>query len=225
MGGINGVRYTAASESSCFVIGITGGVASGKSTLARWFEDWGAGRVSADEIARDLLAPGSETTRAVLREFDSAAQANLPDTIDRRALAQVIYADENARRKLGEIMHPVIRRQMRLQIDALRSELNCLLIAVEIPLLYENNLESMVNAVLVATCSESTQAHRLLERQPWLDEGAALSQIRSQMPLSKKAGRAEYVVSTDQLIELVKRQARELFDLLISPHQAQQGLK
>ncbi len=87
---------------------------------------------------------------------------------------------------------------MRLQIDALRSAPDCRLIAVEIPLLYENNLESMVDAVLVASCSEVSQARRLLERQPWLDEAGALSQIRSQLPLSEKAGRAEYVISTDQ---------------------------
>ncbi len=222
MGGINNAHKFDAGISSCFVVGVTGGVASGKSTLTRWFEDWGAGRVSADDIARELLAPGSETTRRVLREFDAAAQADLSETIDRRALAQLIYADENARRQLGEIMHPAIRQHMRLQIDALRSAPDCRLIAVEIPLLYENNLESMVDAVLVASCSEVTQARRLLERQPWLDEAGALSQIRSQLPLSEKAGRAEYVISTDNAVELVKQQARELFERLTQLYPAKQ---
>ena len=220
MGGINNALEFDAREGFFLVLGITGGVASGKSTLARWFEEWGAGRVSADEIARDLLAPGSATTRAVLREFDGAAQIGLPETIDRRALAQLIYADENARRQLGEIMHPVIRQGMQLRIDALRSAPECRLIAVEIPLLYENKLESMVDTVLVASCSEETQAIRLRERQPWLNETSALKQIRSQMPLSEKAGRAEYVISTDLPVEMVKRQARELFERLIGLNQA-----
>ena len=207
----NSPRDQKQSGSSCPTLGITGGVASGKSTVARSFEQLGASRISADEIARDLLTPGSLVTRQVIEAFGpNITQVDQAAAIDRKALAKLIYADDAARRQLGKIMHPVIRDRMRAQIEDYRASGSEVIVA-EIPLLYENNLAGLVDAVLVAVCSEAAQVQRLQARQPWLSAGDALLQVRSQLPLQEKAARADYVISTETTMDDVEREVGVLY--------------
>jgi dephospho-CoA kinase len=194
------------------VLGITGGIASGKSTIAGMLERLGACRVSADEIARELLSPGSLVTRAVIAHFGQgvAAEGSQSAEVDRKRLAKLIFNNPDARRELGAIMHPPIRERMTSQIEAFRNDPSCLLIAAEIPLLYENGLEGMVDRVLVAKCPENIQVRRLRDRQPWLSEEDALRQIRAQMPLEEKVARADEVIETDRALESVEAAAAAL---------------
>lgn len=197
------------------ILGITGGIASGKSTVVKRLTELGACTISADAIARELLAPGTETTRAVLQRFGGVIALDLDsDRVDRKKLAALIYSDETCRRELGEIMHPEIRLRMLSQIDQAKRNPDCRLIAVEIPLLFENGLESLVDKILVASCSESAQVERLRERQPWLEEAEALRQIRSQIPIHEKVDRADYVIDTSGDIGSTCQAARSLFDRL-----------
>ncbi len=205
-----------------FVLGITGGVASGKSSIAGFLETFGACRISADEIARELLAPGSEMTKAVIAQFGTdyeatgeSSAARVPLQIDRSKLGRRIFADDAARRLLGEIMHPEISKRMQAGIDTLRQYGACPLIAVEIPLLYENGLQSMVDAVVVAVCPEAVQVDRLMCRSSSRSEADALRQVRSQMPTSEKAARADYIVDTDRPLPHVRNDVEVLYGELI----------
>ena len=200
------------------ILGITGGVASGKSTLSGFFADRGARIVSADEVARVLLAPGSPTSLAVLAHFGQEfALEGSSDRIDRVKLARHIFANDDARRDLGAIMHPVIRERMAHDVEiALRSP-SVPLVVAEIPLLFENGLRSTVDRALVARCSEATQLGRLRTRQPWLTEVEALRQIRSQLPMDEKARLADFVIDTDGPLDRVRVEADRLFDGLAAP--------
>ncbi len=197
------------------VLGITGGVASGKSTVAQFFRRRGATTISSDEIARELLAPDTETTAAVLREFGpTIAQTGDRTQIDRAKLSSLIFSNEVARARLGELMHPAIRQRTAAMISMAKSEPGCPLIAVEIPLLYENGLEQTVDFVLVTSCPETMQVERLLSRRPELTFDEALKQIRSQIPIAAKTSRADFVIDTAKSLEDVQADVNFIFDKL-----------
>jgi dephospho-CoA kinase len=205
------------SDNRPVILGITGGVATGKSTVARFLVERGAIGVSADDVARALLAPGTQMTSRVLAHFGpNFALDGYSDRIDRAKLARHIFADESARRDLGDLMHPDIHRVMMDEIEAARRDPDCRLIAAEIPLLYENNLRSSVDAVLAVVCSEEEQAARLMARHPMLGANDALHQIRAQIPTEEKARLSDFVIVTSRPIERVKADAGELYDRLIA---------
>lgn len=197
------------------VLGVTGGVASGKSTVVGYFVHRGANSVSADDIARQLLSPGTEMTMRVIAHFGANfALSGSPVQVDRAKLAARIFADDRARRELGEIMHPAIHKLTEQQVNAARADNACRLVAVEIPLLYENRLETTVDRVLVAMCPEAEQVRRLIGRHPALTEADALRQIHAQMPINQKAGMADFTIDTDRPEQMVRRDADELYDRL-----------
>lgn len=197
------------------VLGITGGVASGKSTVVGMFAALGAATISADAVARDLLQPGTELTRQIIKAFgpEFAADGN-PDEVDRVKLAALIFADPAARKRVGEIMHPPIHALLDSYIHDARIDVNYDLVAVEIPLLYENHLEGFVDHVLVVTCSDETQIRRILSRNASLGVVDARRRIDAQFPLPEKAARADYVIDSDRPLAAVERDVADLYDTL-----------
>jgi dephospho-CoA kinase len=197
------------------VLGITGGVATGKSTVLGMFAKRGAFAISADEIARSLLAPGASTTMRVLAHFGpSFALKGTSDTVDRSALGRLVFADEQARRELGKLMHPAIHEELQREIDKACRDPECLLAAAEIPLLYENRLERMVDRVVVATCSAPEQLRRLMARVHGLSESEALAQIHAQIPTQSKAEMSDFVIDTGASLNDVDDEVGRLFTLL-----------
>lgn len=193
------------------ILGITGGIATGKSTVTALLAEKGAPTISADEIAHAQLAPGTDTTRAVLAAFpecsDSAGQG-----IDRQALGRVIFADTDARIRLEALTHPPIIAALQSMISAWRTEGPGIAVA-EIPLLFEADLEQLVDVVVVVSCAEAVQLARLLAR-PGMNDPEAHRRIAAQMPLSKKVARADQVITTDIGMEDTRRQLQEFWDLL-----------
>src|SRR3569833_543538 len=145
------------------VLGITGGIATGKSTVTQMFADLGAPTASADQIARDLLAPGAPSPAQVADAFPTTVSSTAPLTVDRRALAAIIFGDDTARLKLEAILHPPIVDELRRQIDQFRQSTSPIA-AVEIPLLFESGLTKMVDKIVVAAVDEETQLTRLQQR-------------------------------------------------------------
>jgi dephospho-CoA kinase len=202
-------------DNGSIVLGVTGGVASGKSTAVRFLVERGAAGVSADEIARELLSPGSLMTERVIEHFGSSIALNggVPE-IDRAKLARRIFADDRARRELGELMHPTIHRLIQEHIEQARFYPNCRMVAVEIPLLFENGLQSSVDKVLTALCPEDEQMRRLMARHPAIGQIDALRQIRAQMPIEDKARMSDFTINTAQPIDVVRQEANTLYDRL-----------
>ena len=193
------------------IFGITGGVATGKSTVTQMLAEAGALTVSADDIAREQLAPGMGLTGAVLAAFPLCRDAT-GQGIDRRALGHLIFADAQARARLEALTHPAIIAALELQITEWRNAGPGIAIA-EIPLLFEADLERLVDVVVVVACKETTQITRLQTRQV-VDEAEARRQIAAQWPISAKIARADIVINTDKGLEDTRRQVQALWDTL-----------
>lgn len=177
------------------VLGITGGIATGKSTVTQMLAELGAPTISADTVARALLAPGTPTTEAVLVAFPGCA-APEPGRIDRRALARIIFADAQARSRLEALTHPPIIEALKSQIVEWRAVSAVPVAAAEIPLLFEARLEWLVDSIVVVTCPKSDQISRLLVRDG-VSEEEAYRQVAAQWPLSKKEANADFLIKTD----------------------------
>lgn len=178
------------------ILGLTGGIGSGKSLCSRWFEVRGVPVVDADVIARELLAPQS----ALLPEIQSALGAELVEhgVLNRAALRTKIFNDDTARLKLNAIMHPAIRAEILRQLETARAQ--SALVLLSAPLLVENGLAALCDAVMVVDVQESTQIQRTTERDG-CDEAQVRAIMASQCTRSKRLSVANFVVNNDGTVE------------------------
>lgn len=178
------------------LIGITGGLATGKSTVARMLQQKGAVVFSADEAARAVLTPGGPALSSLVAAF--GPEILLPDgSLDRAYLGKRIFADPIARERVNRILHPPILRLLRAQIEGARDDLpSGSVIALEVPLLFETQMQDWFELIVVVTASESKQIERLLARNG-LDETEARRRLAAQWPLADKVAQADYVVVND----------------------------
>lgn len=202
------------------VVAITGGIASGKSTVTRMLAEAGAEIRSADEDARAVLTPGSPTLEAVRAAFPAVFSPE--GVLDRARLGAAIFGDPVARLRLNEIMHPAIRARMRTAIDTARASSKTGILVYEVPLLYEGGLETWFDAVIAVIASPALQAERLQNREttagrPPLTDAALAERLAAQMPPEEKARRADYVIRTDLPLEETRARARQVLATLLSP--------
>ena len=190
------------------VLGITGGIATGKSRVAELFAECGATVISADELAREVVAPGGDVLKALADRF--GAGILLPDGyLDRTALAAIIFADPAARSDLNRIIHPAIAELAEVRLQKFRAE-GVDLIVYEAPLLFEADAVSRVDKVLVVTADNETQFQRLMARDQ-IDQAAAQARVAAQMPLAEKVARADYVIDNSGSVEQTAATVRTLY--------------
>lgn len=191
------------------LFGLTGGIGSGKSTVARRFRARGLPVIDADELARDAVATGSEGLRRVVERFGSAVLD--PDgELDRKGLAAVVFDDDQARRDLNAIVHPIVAALAVERTQALEAK-GELLACYEVPLLFENRLESALSPVIVVFVSPEVQVARAVARDG-STEDEARARVRAQMPLDEKAKKADYVIDNSGTIEETLKRADEVLD-------------
>ena len=196
------------------VVGLTGAVAGGKSTVAEVLRREGAAIVDTDEIAREVTAPGSPALKEIVEAFGPEVLTE-QGTLDRKRLGSLVFEREPARRRLEAITHPRIREQMRRRLADLRRQAQPPAVAVVvIPLLYETGSESEVEVVVAVTAPASEQVRRLMARDG-LSPGEAAARVAAQMPAEEKARRADFVVATSGSVEETVRQAEKLWQRLI----------
>jgi dephospho-CoA kinase len=189
------------------LIGLTGGIATGKSTVANLFQKCGATIIDADQLARKVVESGKPAWREIVQHYGRDILA--PDgTIDRRALGTLVFHNRRALRLLERIIHPrVAREQQRLARSIAERDPNAIVI-YEVPLLFEAGVDKRVDAVIVVTADQETQIARLKQRNG-LTRRQALQRIHHQMPLARKARLADVVLdgtrSTSQLRKEVRR--------------------
>lgn len=174
------------------IIGLTGGIACGKSTVARMLEKRGAKIVDADLIAREVVEPGSPVLAQIVDRFGRDV-LNADGSLNRKRLADIIFSDAEAKRDLERLTHPAIRARIRERLAELERERPRGLNVADIPLLYESKLEHEYPEIMVVYVPESVQLQRLMERDG-LDERQAMSRIRAQMPIEEKKRRADIVI-------------------------------
>jgi dephospho-CoA kinase len=176
------------------IIGLTGGIASGKSTAGRVLRSLGLPVVDADVLAREAVALGSPALAAIHARFgDGVLQQD--GTLNRPALASIIFHDDNARRDLNHIVHPAVAQLSLQKFDELQSAGHTHAV-YEVPLLFENNLDGWLSPTLLVCCSVDVQRQRLMARDR-LSEADAQARIDAQMPLADKQRRATFVVHND----------------------------
>jgi dephospho-CoA kinase len=200
------------SSRSMVLVGLTGGLATGKSTVAALFKRCGAYVVDADVLARQVVAPGTAGWRAVVTAFGKGV-LNSDRTINRQTLGSIIFRHPAKRRQLERIIHPrVSREQARLTKQAAAKNPRAVVL-YDVPLLFEAGLEKVADKVVVVAADRETQIARLRERNG-LSRSEAVRRIRSQMPLRKKIRRADYVLdgtlARAKLLTQVKQLYRDL---------------
>jgi dephospho-CoA kinase len=175
-------------------IGLTGGIATGKSTVGQLLaERFGLPLLDADLYARGALAPGTPGARAVLARYGEAVAAGAGDAIDRAALGRVVFADPLERRWLEQLVHPLVRQRFEAELVRLAHAPEVVLM---IPLLFEAGLESLCSEVWLVTCSPETQLQRLIGRDG-LPEHEARARIAAQWPLARKQALADLLIHND----------------------------
>jgi dephospho-CoA kinase len=191
------------------VLGLTGGIGSGKSMVAQMFAKLGAVVIDADQLARQVVEPGQPALDEIATTF--GAEVIMPDGgLDRPRLAGIIFADPAERAKLDAITHPRIRERMEAQIKALRSGPGVLI--VDIPLLYENDRIHLVEKVIVVWVDPQTQLRRIRHRDG-LSTEAARQRIAAQLPLEAKRARADHVIDNSGAREDTRRQVEAIYHL------------
>ena len=175
-------------------IGLTGGIASGKSSVGQWLKGQGIPVLDADLYALHALAPGQAASHAVMARYGneviSAGSDPEAAELDREALGAIVFSDPTQRQWLEELVHPLVRQEFESNLNRLVSEP---IVVLMIPLLFEAGLDSLCTEVWVVHCSPEQQRQRLIDRNGLTIEDAD-RRIQSQWPLAKKVGLADQVI-------------------------------
>ena len=185
------------------IVGLTGGIASGKSTASQYFESLGVPVIDADVIARQLVLPGKTALKQIGSRFGNHI-LNGDGQLDRAALRQIVFNDASARLDLEAILHPLIRTEIQHQIDALNAPY-CIL---AIPLLIETEQTDLVNRVLVIDSDESLQYQRLQQRDH-LDVDTIKAIIQTQASREQRLTAADDIVRNNGSVADLHRQLKQ----------------
>jgi dephospho-CoA kinase len=192
-------------------VGLTGGVASGKSTVAAMLQELGAVVIDADRLAREVVAPGTEGLADVVATF-GAGVLTAQGELDRPAVGAIVFADEAARRKLEAIIHPLVRdRGRKVEAEAGPDAV----VVHDIPLLAETGQASGFDAVVVVDVPVETQVERMVELRG-MSQDEAQARIAAQASREERRALATYVIENTGTIEDLRERVTEVFEALLS---------
>jgi dephospho-CoA kinase len=193
------------------IVGLTGNIGVGKSTVASFFKELGAYVIDWDELAREVVRPRSKAWKEITEYFGKGI---LKDdlTIDRQRLAEVVFSNQGELAKLNQIVHPQVFEMDDRATDEIRNRNPDALIIKDIPLLFEVTPPIFVDKVVVVSASEQTQLRRLEEKG--ITRRDAQRRIKSQLPLEDKIKSADFVIDNDGSLEETKRQVERIYSLL-----------
>ena len=195
-----------------YVVGITGGIGSGKTAATDYLEEQGALVLDADAESRALTAENGEALNPILDAFGEGVFT--PDgLLDRRALAEIIFSDEAQRRTLEGILHPMIQHRIVTKIRQAGQD-GVPFLFLSVPLLFETGMDALCDETWCLSLSEEKQIERVIERDG-LSRAEALARIKSQMPLEEKERRATVVIRTNRSIEATRAELNSLLRDLI----------
>ena len=193
-------------------IGLTGGIASGKSSVAALLEERGCPVLDADVYAREALAPGTSASNAVVARYGERVKKDGTSEIDRAGLGSIVFNDPNERSWLEQLVHPIVQRRFD---DALRSLPDAPIVILMIPLLFEAGLEAWCSEIWVVRCTALQQKERLMARNN-CTEAEAMQRIAAQWPIDIKAQRADSVINNSGLIDGLQDQLDALLKAKIT---------
>jgi len=192
------------------LIGLTGGAGSGKSTAADMFRELGAAVIDADEASHAVYAPQTPGFDAVVREFGPEYVRG--GQVDRARLGELVFHDDDARRRLNAIVHPLVREWMA-ERTAEADRDGAEVVIHDVPLLFENGLEGLYSDVVLVYAPERVQIKRLVEGRG-ISEDRARAIIAAQLPIDEKRGRAQRVIDNSGSREVTRAQVNRVWDEL-----------
>jgi dephospho-CoA kinase len=195
------------------VLGVTGGIASGKSVVADMLGDLGAVVVSADGLSREIVAPGSQVLDRLVEAFGSRI-LSFDGTLDRDYLGELVFSDDGARQRLNAITHPAIAELAETRLAELRRQ-KVPLVVYEAPLLFEAGAESRVDQVLVVIVDPDQQLERLSARDE-ISRTSAVERVATQWPQARKLAQADFVIDNSSTLEETRCQVESLYHYLTS---------
>ena len=190
------------------IIGITGGLCTGKSTVAGFLAQRGAVVLDADTIAHQAAEPGGDCYQAVVKLFGNSILGE-DRRVDRRRLGRIVFSDFKKLKQLNQIIHPYVKRRFKEETVRILRENPRPLIVFDVPLLVESGMTKDVDWVVVVTATIKKQIERTMERLG-LAEQEVLRRIQAQIPLREKAERADFVISTSGTLDETKEQVEKL---------------
>lgn len=193
------------------LVGLTGGIASGKSTVAKILQSLGAAIVNADDLAREVVEPGHEAWKEIVASF-GADILQSDQTLDRQKLRTLIFNQPEARKRLESIIHPRVRALAEERIRQYAAA-GYPVVIYEVPLLFEGNLQEWLRPVILVACDVETQTARLQKRDH-LTAADAEKHIAAQMSLKDKRRLADYVIENNGSLEDLERQTRQILEEL-----------
>ncbi|MDX1770823.1 MAG: dephospho-CoA kinase [Planococcaceae bacterium] len=201
------------------IIGLTGSIASGKSTVSKMLQDMGFSIIDADIVAREVVELGSDTLQEIQNQFGNKV-LHTDGTLNREVLGSMIFHQPAKRKQLNDIMHPAIRKEMLKQRDELTKKGNETFF-MDIPLLFESRLQHLVEKILVVSVTEDVQLERLMSRNN-LSKEEAEARIKSQLPLSEKEKGADAVIYNNGSIEESNKQLESILKIWdVSPYNSE----
>lgn len=196
------------------IVGLTGGIVSGKSTVARMFRQLGADIIDADNIARAIVQPGEKAWKNIVHYFGKEILKDNQE-INRKELARIVFADKEKLEKLNKITHPEIVAIIKNKIEEMRSKDSSdgTICIIEVPLLFEANLEGMMDKIIVVYLNREEQVKRLLIRNS-LTQEEVINRIDSQIPMEKKLKKADYVIDNGASLGHTRIQVKQIWQEL-----------
>ena len=191
------------------LVGLTGGVATGKSTVAKMFKRCGAILIDADELAREVVEPGKPAWRAIVKLFGKSV-LNPDCSLDRQALGSIVFRNRTKLRQLERIIHPRVAREQQRLVRRIAKRKPHAVVIYEVPLLFEAGVDKRVDKTIVVTADRITQIARLKKRNG-LSHAEAIRRISSQMPLGKKIQQADHVLNGTLFRPSLRKQVQQLF--------------
>jgi dephospho-CoA kinase len=188
-------------------VGLTGGIASGKSTVANLFAELGANTIDTDMVAREMVAPGMPGLAMVVSTFGAHIISESGE-LDRQALRTIVFSDSEQRRKLEAILHPLIRAQALEQLKQLKQSKEPYALVI-VPLLLETDFEALVDRIAVVDCSRETQMRRLLARDD-ISVAEAEAILDAQVTREARLARADDVIDNEGNLESTRNRVEAL---------------
>jgi dephospho-CoA kinase len=196
----------------CFRFGVTGGIATGKTTVARMFEEWGARTIDFDRISRVVTEPGKPAFEAIVAYFGRDI-LEVDGTLNRKSLGAIVFCDPPKRKWLEGILHPKIYEEYHRQAELLSVQHPGGILQAVVPLLFEAHLQSWFSKIILVYATEEIQIQRVMARDH-ITRDRALQILRCQMPIEEKKGDADFIIDNSRSLEDTRKQAREVWNRL-----------
>jgi len=198
------------------IIGLTGGIVSGKSTVALMFKDLGAKIVDADKLGHSVILPHEPAWEKIVKIFGKDVLQN-DLTIDREKLGKIVFANQSLLKKSNDITHPEITKIIKKEIDSLKNKTynQKKILIIDAALIYEAKIDRLMDKIIVVYIDEDEQIKRLIKRNN-LSKDEALQRIKSQMPMKEKVKMADYVIDNSNSLDKTKKQVEKIWKNLVS---------